>query len=62
MTHVIDNVRARGARDITLWVFEANTRARRFYERAGFALDGGRKPVERGGASLNELRYRRALG
>jgi GNAT superfamily N-acetyltransferase len=60
-THVIDDVRSRRARDITLWVFEANTRARRFYERAGFALDGGRKPVERGGATLCEIRYRREL-
>lgn len=29
-----------GFDEIRLWVFEANPRARRFYERCGFALDG----------------------
>jgi len=29
-----------GFREIRLWVYEANPRARTFYERCGFALDG----------------------
>ncbi len=29
-------------RDVTLWVFEANHRARKFYASMGFAPDGGR--------------------
>ncbi|MDH2444792.1 GNAT family N-acetyltransferase [Amnibacterium sp. CER49] len=35
-----------------LWVFEANARARRFYEQAGFRLDGARQDAsaELGGA------------
>ena len=36
----------------TLWVIDANERARRFYERNGWVLD----PTERQG---NEVRYRR---
>ena len=42
-----------------LWVLEANTRARRFYERAGFALDGGWQSEEIAtGVFLDEVRYR----
>jgi ribosomal protein S18 acetylase RimI-like enzyme len=35
-------------RDVTLWIFEANDRARSFYVRMGFEPDGGRieKPDE----------------
>jgi ribosomal protein S18 acetylase RimI-like enzyme len=32
-----------GDRSASLWVAEENPRARRFYERNGFAPDGGRK-------------------
>lgn len=42
-----------------LWVLESNTRARRFYEGAGWSLDGGIK-IENlpDGAGLREVRYR----
>jgi ribosomal protein S18 acetylase RimI-like enzyme len=33
----------RGLAPVTLWVLEGNERAIRFYERAAFRLDGGRK-------------------
>ncbi len=42
----------------TLWVFRDNARARRFYERAGWASDGEAKSIEIGGVSLAEVRYR----
>ena len=46
-------------RPVVLWVLEANVRARRFYERAGFAWDGSRKDAELPGeVLLPELRYR----
>lgn len=49
-------------REAALWVLEANDRARRFYERAGWALDGARKAEERLGVRAPEVRYRKRLG
>jgi GNAT superfamily N-acetyltransferase len=46
--------------EIVLWVLEANARARRFYERAGFAPDGASNVLHRLGA-VSEVRYRRFL-
>jgi GNAT superfamily N-acetyltransferase len=42
-----------------LWVLEENPRARRFYERAGWAPDGARKAEERFGVRAPEIRYRK---
>jgi GNAT superfamily N-acetyltransferase len=50
-----------GYRAVTLWVLDSNARARRFYERAGFALDGAGKTDVLAGAPITEVRYRRAL-
>ncbi|NLE70527.1 MAG: GNAT family N-acetyltransferase [Actinomycetales bacterium] len=44
---------------VTLWVLEANDRARHFYRRNGFAPDGVERMEEFGGQYLKELRYRR---
>jgi ribosomal protein S18 acetylase RimI-like enzyme len=41
-----------------LWVLEDNPRARRFYEREGWTLDGGRKEDEVLGSVVAEVRYR----
>ena len=61
---LMDRVLARSARagyaSITLWVLRDNQRARRFYERAGFAPDGATN-VLTGLGNVLELRYRRAL-
>jgi ribosomal protein S18 acetylase RimI-like enzyme len=43
---------------VSLWVFEGNLRARSFYESYGFCADGTVLPIERGGVSTAELRYR----
>jgi GntR family transcriptional regulator len=40
LERAIEELDPRGARPITLWVFEGNDRARRLYEAAGFAPDG----------------------
>ncbi|WP_435300441.1 GNAT family N-acetyltransferase [Timonella sp. A28] len=44
---------------LTLWVFDKNERARRFYEHHGFKLDGVEKLEEFAGEYLLELRYRK---
>jgi GNAT superfamily N-acetyltransferase len=60
MDHVLTKVHAAGYADITLWVLEANARARRFYGLAGFAPDGARHMLDDLGG-VTEIRYRRAL-
>jgi len=50
-----------GYTQATLWVMDSNARARRFYERAGWRLDGGAKRDELHGVQIDEVRYRRAL-
>jgi GNAT superfamily N-acetyltransferase len=62
MSHVVEDLAARRLAAVTLWVLDANERARRFYEIAGFVLDGAEKAGVFGGRTLNEVRYRRALG
>ena len=44
---------------VTLWVLEANDRARHFYRRNGFTTDGVERMEEIGGQPFREVRYRR---
>ena len=55
-------LRERGYADAILWVLADNPRARAFYEREGWALDGGEKTDEFLGVEVRELRYRISLG
>ncbi|MFB6439416.1 GNAT family N-acetyltransferase [Streptomyces sp. NPDC056411] len=57
-----DRARAHGYHALHLWVVRGNSRARRFYERAGFIPDGAEEAYEVGGSSVPEVRYRRPLG
>jgi GNAT superfamily N-acetyltransferase len=61
---LMERVLARSSRagysSITLWVLRDNQRARRFYEKAGFAADGATN-VLTGLGGVPELRYRRTL-
>ena len=52
--------RQAGFRAIVLWVLRDNQRARRFYERAGFAPDGAIN-VLTGLGGVIEVRYQRPL-
>ena len=60
MERVLARTSEAGYWSITLWVLRDNLRARRFYERAGFAPDGATNVLRRL-ADVTELRYRRAL-
>ncbi|SFR28933.1 Acetyltransferase (GNAT) family protein [Lentzea waywayandensis] len=44
--------------DVVVWVFDENPRARRFYERLGFRVDGLEKTETIDGVELKEIRYR----
>lgn len=60
MEKVLARSGAAGYESITLWVLRDNQRARRFYERAGFAPDGATN-VLTGLGGVTEFRYRRPL-
>lgn len=50
-----------GYADATLWVLDANERARRFYALAGWKSDGLAKTDASRGFAITEVRYRRTL-
>ena len=52
-------LRAAGYGEASLWVLEDNPRTRRVYEAAGWAPDGGRKPLAETGVPT--VRYRKRL-
>ena len=58
MTSVLDALRGGRCRRVVLWVLADNARARRFYERAGFTVDGGTNILTGLGGVL-EVRYAR---
>ena len=61
LTHATGVLAQAGRDDVTLWVLEANSAARRFYETLGFHPDGSRNLLELG-APVPEVRYRRPAG
>jgi ribosomal protein S18 acetylase RimI-like enzyme len=61
MDGALDALRGRGSAAAVLWVLGSNVRARRFYDRGGWAVDGGTKIETIGGEPLQEVRYRRSL-
>ncbi|MDT7840092.1 GNAT family N-acetyltransferase [Streptomyces justiciae] len=52
---------AAGHSRLYLWVLEGNTRARAFYERAGFHPDGAEEPFDVDGVPVPEVRYVKSL-
>ena len=57
--HVLDEFRRRGFTAVTLWVLEENWAARRFYEKQGFVLDGGKQTYPK--TAVPDVRYRLKL-
>jgi GNAT superfamily N-acetyltransferase len=54
--------RGDGFSELTLWVVDANQRARIFYEKFGFVPDGSTKEDDRcGDLVIREIRYRKPL-
>ena len=60
MDRVLARLVTAGYSSVTLWVLRDNQRARRFYQRAGFAPDGATN-VLTGLGDVLELRYRQQL-
>lgn len=61
MNAALAHLAGAGYAQVTLWVLDANSRARSFYEKAGFTVDGAVKLDDRGSFQLREVRYRRPL-
>ena len=59
LTATVDHWLDRGATSLVLWVLEANSGGRAFYEAMGWQWDGHRKDIDFGGFRTPELRYRR---
>lgn len=57
--HATTDLLARGYKRITLWVLTTNGRARRFYEKSGWTLEGSSKTETIGGVNVTEVRYQR---
>lgn len=56
----IGRLRERGFTKINIWMLEDNLRARKFYEKHGFAFDGRKKTIDLG-KQLVEIRYSRSI-
>ncbi|MGW3623453.1 N-acetyltransferase family protein [Streptomyces sp. NPDC000880] len=61
MEELMGRAVADGFPGMLLWVLKENHRARRFYEKAGFAPDGAEETFEVDGVAVPEVRYARAL-
>jgi RimJ/RimL family protein N-acetyltransferase len=56
-----ERMRELGYRRVVLWMLDGNSRAQRFYESAGWALDGERRTIEFVGQSMPEVRFAKQL-
>lgn len=54
---ILQNMKGEGYAEVMLWVFEENSRARRFYEKHGFHQNQARKEIH----GITEVMYNRML-
>jgi len=54
-------LRRLGHKEAVLWVLDDNPRARRFYELAGWSVDGAAREIEIFGFDVSEVRYAKRL-
>lgn len=54
---ILQNMKGEGYAEVMLWVFEENSRARRFYEKHGFHQNQARKVIH----GITEVMYNRKL-
>ena len=57
LARALDELRAAGFGTATLWTLDTNERARRFYERRGWVLDGVSKRHDWGAFVATDVRY-----
>ena len=58
----LSKLKSAGFNEVILWVLDSNSRARFFYEQAGFIADGATKNgIVGGSVTIQEVRYRRPL-
>jgi ribosomal protein S18 acetylase RimI-like enzyme len=56
-----EELRALGHEEAILWVLDDNPRARRFYELAGWSVDGPAREIRIFGFDVSEVRYAKRL-
>jgi len=56
-----DELRTLGHEEAILWVLDDNPRARRFYELAGWSVDGAAREIRLFGFDISEVRYAKQL-
>lgn len=61
MSACVQSMSSAGFAIATLWVLDGNTRARHFYEAAGWTHDGEERTEQFPGLAVREVRYQRAL-
>ena len=57
MEFALKTLKDMGYSEVLIWAFEGNHRARRFYEKSGFLLDGTTKTIGKYGKPLAAVRY-----
>ena len=61
MSAALIRLASAGYTQATLWALTTNTRARRFYEKNGWAPDGTTRSDDMSGFQVDQLRYRKEL-